>query len=188
MRNILFFIMFNFFLATQTLAENQPVMSFPMLGVVAGTYLHVPVYRKNHGKMPERLFAYGGGKEFIAKLRIKTPYTPTIKYKGHSCDDGEIGSYTYETQLSSDQAKVVVFDKKKEIKFDNGKIIEPASHTQWEIFFLTSNEGVHDILRAKQNGVCIYHIYYYTHCDYDTEADSAQAFIATMCGKKINGQ
>ena len=187
MRKILHFIVLNFLLINSTLAGDQPLLRFPILGFVQGNFLHVPIYRKISGKLPELLFAYGSGKEYISKLRVKDSYVPIAKEPGHSCQDSIIGYLVYETKTSHDRIKVIIFDQKKEIKFNRGKIIESASKTEWEIFSLTSNEGIHDIVRIKQNGICINHIDYYTHCYYDTEADSKEKFTAAMCGKAIDG-
>lgn len=185
MLNKLFFIVFSLLMATPVIAENQPLPNFPMLGYVENDLLYVPTYRKIHGKIPEQLFAYGDGKEFIAKLRTKDSFIPSDK--GGECPDNSIGHYVYETQHSSKEIKVVIFDKKKNVHFKKNKIIEPASHTEWSILFLTSHEGVHDILRIDKNGMCINHIDYYTHCNYDTEADNEQAFTSAMCGNAVQG-
>lgn len=172
-------------LPTLTLAENLPPSSFPIQGYVNGNLLHVPTYREQHEAIPMRLFAYGGGREFVAQLRKNTPYI-ALSDEHHDCDNGgAVGEFIYEIAPSKETVKVIIFDVQKYITFVEDKLIEVNSHTEWQLFHLGSHEGVHDILRTQKNGICISHIDRYTHCNYDTEADSDQAFQAAMCGQKI---
>jgi hypothetical protein len=185
MRTVIFFLVVNLLWATSALAENQRSPSFPVLGYVSGNLLHVPTYRDKHEKIPEQLFAYGGGKEFIANLRKIEPFV--VSDKKHDCYDSWLGHYVYETQPTDKTISVVIFEERKNIKFLEEKLTEVASNIEWEIFVLTTSEGGDKILRTKNNGRCVSHIVYSSYCSYATEPDSKQAFQSAMCGKKING-
>lgn len=183
MRSAILFLIANSLCTSLALAENQRLRNFPVLGYVEGNLLYVPTYQEQHANIPDQLFAYGSGREFVATLRKKGSFIALDG--GRECRTAWVGQYVYETQPATETVRVIVFDEKKNIQSSDAKMTEPASHAEWEIFSLASNEGGHDILRTQRNGKCIGHIDYYTHCDYDTEADSGQAFQAAMCGEKI---
>jgi len=188
--------------------ENQPAI-YPVLGYAEGNLLYVRSYRSVHETIPKELFAYGGGKEFIGRLRTKNSFLPEPCGRRHGCyDDTYMGRFVYEMQKSTrafeglvyDEKKktyeikpkptkvdVLIFDTKKNIQSDNITWIDKDTQTEWGLFNLTSNEGGHEIVRVLEGGRCVSHIDYYTYCDYATEADSAEDFKKAMCGVQIDG-
>lgn len=207
MRSVIFILLTNLLSTSQASADDRWQAIFPVLGYAEGSSLYVRTYRNEHGKIPETLFAYGDGKEFVGKLRKEDSFLAAPSGEGHDCyDDTFRGQFVYEMQQTTGMAEVLVFDDKKKIyemrpkpkqvdvlifdtkrniRSSKNKWVEVDSHTEWEILNLTSNEGVHEIVRSREDGKCIGHIDYYTHCDYATEADSVEAFKAAMCGKRV---
>jgi len=170
---------------------------FPTFGWIKGKWLTVPSYKKVHGKVPEKLFAYGGGKEFIATLREKDSFIAAPPPLNRGCDYGDsVGDFIYEASpndgsevsLNDDSFDVIIFDKRMRIQDKNeGKLfIDLDAHVEWEYFRLTSSEGGHSVWRVKENGKCVAHIDNYMYCDYATERDSDRAFKEAMCGVRIN--
>ncbi|MBU0622797.1 MAG: hypothetical protein KJ795_13250 [Gammaproteobacteria bacterium] len=87
--------------------------------------------------------------------------------------------------MTKGKVEVIIFDIKKNIQSVDNKMTEPASHTEWEIFHLTSNEGGHDVLRISRDGQCEAHVDYYSWCNYDTEPSDKEDYDEAMCGEKI---
>lgn len=172
---------FLFSCSVQAGDKRAPV--YPVLGRVQGNLLYVPTYLKEHETIPQQLFAYGGGKEFKAVLRKKDPYVALIH---GDCDESWLGQYVYETQQVGDGIDVIVFDKQRDIQSMEKKMTDSSTQTEWQIIRVASNEGVHDVLRTTKEGKCVGHVDYYTHCNFDTEPDSEQAFEGAMCGKETS--
>lgn len=173
----------NFLWLSPAVAETGHSPDFPVLGTVVGKLLYVPTYKKEHGKIPAELFAYGGGKEFSARLRKNDPFIALDDRR--DCYASWLGQYVYELEAAPAADKVIVFDGKRDIRFAEKVMSEPATHTAWDIRQLTSHEGVHDLLLTLREGKCVSHVDYYMHCNYDTEPDSDQAFAEAMCGERI---
>lgn len=209
MRFVIFILLANLVSTSPALAENSEQAIFPVLGYAEGSLLYVRTYRNEHRGVPEQLFAYGDGKEFVGKLREKESFLAAPSEQGHACyDDTYKGQFVYVLQQTTGivealefddkkkiyamrpkpkQVHVLIFDTKRNIQSNKNKWIDEDLHTEWEIFNLTSNEGTHEIVRIREDGKCVSHIDYYTYCDYATEADGEEAFKAAMCGKRIDG-
>jgi hypothetical protein len=205
----IFFVLINLSVMAPAFAQDMSSakVAFPVLGYASGKLLYVPSYRSEHGQIPEQLFAYGGGKEFVGKLRKKDSFIPEPSRERQDCyDDSYKGRFVYEIQQSTGMIQepeydaekksyemhtkpatvdVIIFDIRKVIRQEENKWVEESTNTEWQTFHLTSSEGVHDVLRIRQDGKCVGNIDYYTYCDYDTEPDSEAMFREAMCGKKI---
>jgi len=197
------------FCASYAFAEDRRPAVFPVLGYAEGSLLYVRTYRSEHEKIPEQLFAYGDGKEFIGKLRKVSFFLAAPSDQRRGCyDDTYMGRFVYEMQQETgmtkalmlddkkkiyemkptpEQVDVLIFDTKRNIRSNKNKWVDEDLHREWEIFNLTSNEGSHEIVRVRENGKCVSNIDHYTYCDYATEADSVEAFKAAMCGERIYG-
>lgn len=209
MRSVMFLVVANLLCLTQAVAEERQPIIFPVMGYAEGDLLYVRTYRSEHERLPEQLFAYGDGKEFVGKLRKMNSFLAEPSGERRGCyDDTYKGRFVYETLQKTEMTEALVFDEKKKIyekkpkpkrvkvlifdtrrniRSEKNKWIDEDSRTEWEIFNLTSNEGGHEIVRILESGKCVSHIDYYTYCEYATEADSREAFEAAMCGKQIDG-
>ncbi|MBU0622798.1 MAG: hypothetical protein KJ795_13255 [Gammaproteobacteria bacterium] len=52
-------------------AADKRLPNFPVLGYVEGNLLYVPTYRKEHMRIPQKLFAYGGGQRVCCSFAKK---------------------------------------------------------------------------------------------------------------------
>lgn len=171
-------------------ADDSPVAKFPIQGVIDGGTLIIPSYKTTHEHIPEKLFVYAEGKEYVATPRANKPFVARSTEKHPDCDDHNIGEYFYDLQPASKEERattVIVFLEKKKFEFRNHKYLDLGTHNEWQNFELAGQESYHSIWRIKHNGKCIGHIDYYTQCHFDMEPDSDKAFANAKCGREIDG-